>query len=111
MSTAVIVDAVRTASGRGKPGGALSFFHPVDLLGTVLRGLVDRTGLDPAMLDDVIGGCLSQVGAQSGNLTRAAVLAAGFPESVPATTVASVAPASRPSPSRRRAWWLAPTTW
>jgi acetyl-CoA acyltransferase len=87
MSTAVIVDAVRTASGRGKPGGALSSFHPVDLLGTVLRGLVDRTGLDPAMLDDVIGGCLSQVGAQSGNLTRAAVLAAGFPESVPATTV------------------------
>jgi acetyl-CoA acyltransferase len=87
MPTAVIIDAVRTASGRGKPGGALSAFHPVDLLATVLRGLVDRNELDPALLDDVIGGCLSQIGAQSGNVTRAAVLAAGFPESVPATTI------------------------
>jgi acetyl-CoA acyltransferase len=87
MSTAVIIDAVRTASGRGKPGGALSAQHPVDLLATVLRGLVERTGLDPALLDDVIGGCLSQVGEQSVNIVRNAVLAAGFPESVPGTTV------------------------
>lgn len=87
MTTAVIVDAVRTASGRGKPGGQLSSFHPVDLLGTVLRGLVDRNRLDPALVDDVIGGCLSQVGEQAVNITRNAVLAAGFPVSVPGTTV------------------------
>ena len=87
MSTAVIIDAVRTASGRGKPGGALADWHPVDLLATVLRGLVDRTGIDPGRLDDVIGGCLSQVGEQAVNITRSAVLAAGFPHTVPATTV------------------------
>jgi acetyl-CoA acyltransferase len=87
MSTAVIVDAIRTPSGRGKPGGALAGFHPVDLLATVLRTLVERNGLDPAEIDDVIGGCLSQVGQQSVNVTRNAVLAAGFPESVPGTTV------------------------
>jgi len=87
MSTAVIIDAVRTASGRGKPGGALSAQHPVDLLATVLRELVNRSGLLPALVDDVIGGCLSQVGEQSVNITRNAVLAAGFPESVPGTTV------------------------
>jgi acetyl-CoA acyltransferase len=87
MSTAVIVDAVRTASGRGKPGGALSLWHPVDLLATVLRELVARNDLDPALIDDVIGGCLAQVGEQAVNITRNAVLAAGFPETVPATTV------------------------
>jgi acetyl-CoA acyltransferase len=87
MPTAVVVDAVRTASGRGKAGGALAGFHPVDLLATVLRGLVERNDFDPASLDDVIGGCLSQVGSQSGNITRAAVLAAGFPEAVPGTTI------------------------
>ena len=87
MTTAVIIDAVRTASGRGKPGGQFSALHPVDLLATVLRGLVDRNGLDPELIDDVIGGCLSQIGEQSVNITRNAVLAAGFPESVPGTTV------------------------
>ena len=87
MSTAVIIDAVRTASGRGKPGGALSSFHPVDLLATVLSGLLTRNDLDPALVDDVIGGCLAQVGEQAVNITRNAVLAAGFPESVPGTTV------------------------
>jgi acetyl-CoA acyltransferase len=87
MPTAVIVDAIRTPSGRGKPGGALSAWHPVDLLGTVLKRLVDRNDLDPALIDDVIGGCLSQVGEQSVNITRNAALAAGFPESVPGTTV------------------------
>jgi acetyl-CoA acyltransferase len=87
MQTAVIVDALRTPSGRGKPGGALSHFHPVDLLATVLRELVARNDLDPALIDDVIGGCLSQVGEQAVNITRNAALAAGFPFSVPGTTV------------------------
>lgn len=87
MTTAVIVDVVRTASGRGKPGGALSAYHPVDLLSTVLTALVERTGIDPGIIDDVIGGCISQVGQQSVNVTRSAVLAAGFPESVPAVTI------------------------
>ncbi|MEP6479867.1 MAG: acetyl-CoA C-acyltransferase [Rhodoglobus sp.] len=87
MPTAVIVDAIRTPSGRGKPGGALSAWHPVDLLGTVLKAIAERNGLDTATIDDVIGGCLSQVGEQSVNITRNALLAAGFPESVPGTTV------------------------
>jgi len=87
MRTAVIVDALRTPSGKGKHGGQLAHFHPVDLLATVLEALVDRTGIDPATVDDVIGGCLSQVGTQAVNITRSAVLAAGFPESVPATTI------------------------
>ena len=87
MATAVIVDALRTPSGKGKAGGALAQWHPVDLLGTVLRELVARNDLDPALLDDVIGGCLSQVGEQAVNITRNAVLAAGFPVSVPGTTV------------------------
>ncbi|MGW1786749.1 thiolase family protein, partial [Streptomyces sp. NPDC002143] len=87
MNEAVIIDVVRTASGRGKPGGALSGHHPADLLAAVLTALVERNGLDPALVDDVIGGCVSQVGEQSLNITRTALLAAGFPESVPATTV------------------------
>ncbi|MCU1470342.1 MAG: acetyl-CoA C-acyltransferase [Glaciihabitans sp.] len=87
MQTAVIVDALRTPSGRGKPGGALSHFHPVDLLATVLGELVARNDLDPALIDDVIGGCLSQVGEQAVNITRNAALAAGFPFTVPGTTV------------------------
>ncbi len=87
MPTAVIVDALRTPSGRGKPGGALSHVHPVDLLATVLKELVARNDLDPALIDDVIGGCLSQVGEQSVNITRNAALAAGFPVTVPGTTV------------------------
>lgn len=87
MPTAVIVDALRTPSGKGKAGGALAHWHPVDLLGTVLRELVARNDLDPALIDDVIGGCLSQVGEQAVNITRNAVLAAGFPVTVPGTTV------------------------
>lgn len=87
MSSAVIVDAIRTPSGRGKPGGALSSQHPVDLLGSVLAELVSRSHLDPALVDDVIAGCLSQVGEQSVNIARNAALAAGFPESVPGTTI------------------------
>ncbi|MCU1658471.1 MAG: acetyl-CoA acetyltransferase [Pseudonocardiales bacterium] len=87
MGSAVIVDAIRTASGKGKPGGALSGVHPVDLLAAVLSQLVERNGLDPAEVEDVIGGCVTQAGEQSLNITRNAVFAAGFPESVPATTV------------------------
>ncbi|SEE35807.1 thiolase family protein [Jiangella alba] len=87
MREAVIVDAVRTPLGRGKPGGALSTVHPVDLHAVVLRALVERTALDPAAVDDVIGGAVGQIGEQSMNTTRWAVLAAGFPESVPAVTV------------------------
>ena len=87
MAQAVIVDVVRSISGRGKPGGRLSGMHPVDLLASVLRSLVDRNDLDPALLDDVIGGCISQVGQQSVNVTRNALLGAGFPDSVPGTTI------------------------
>jgi acetyl-CoA acyltransferase len=87
MSSAVIVDVVRTPSGRGKPGGALSAVHPVDLLATVLRAVVERNGLAPDAVDDVIGGCVSQVADQALNVTRSAVLAAGLAESVPATTI------------------------
>ena len=85
MPTAVIVDALRTAGGRRN--GALSGWHPVDLAGEVLRALVERNGLDPELIDDVIVGCVMQVGAQSVNVGRNAALAAGLPESVPATTV------------------------
>ncbi|MFF5989326.1 thiolase family protein [Prauserella flavalba] len=87
MTTAVIVDVVRTPSGKGKPGGQLSGVHPADLLSRVLRGLLDRNDLDAALVDDVIGGCVGQAGEQAVNITRNAVLGAGFPESVPATTV------------------------
>ena len=87
MREAFIVDAVRTPSGRGKPGGALSAIHPVDLHAHVLRSIVDRSGFDAAELDDVIAGAVGQVGEQSGNTARWAVLAAGFPESVPAVTI------------------------
>jgi len=85
MRDAVIVSAVRTPVG--KRGGALSGVHPVDLSAVVLRALVERTGVDPARVDDVIWGCVSQVGEQTFNVGRSAVLAAGWPESVPATTV------------------------
>ena len=85
--SAVIVDAIRTPSGKGKPGGQLSSVHPTDLLAGVLRSLVERSDLDPGLVDDVIGGCVHQVADQALNITRNAVLAAGFPESVPGTTV------------------------
>ena len=87
MREAVIIDAVRTPVGRGKPGGALSGWHPVDLFAHTLRGLLDRTGLSATEVDDVICGCVTQGGQQSMNVGRHAVLAAGFPESVPATTI------------------------
>ncbi len=85
MTAAVIVDAVRTPLGRRN--GALRDWHPVDLTAHVLRSLVERNGLDPALVDDVIAGCVSQTGEQGLNVARNAALAAGFPESVPGTTV------------------------
>ncbi|MFJ2191232.1 thiolase family protein [Kitasatospora sp. NPDC087861] len=87
MRDAVIVEAVRTPVGKGKPGGALSGVHPVELLAHTLQALIGRSGVDPALVDDVIGGCVDQVSEQAMNTTRYAWLAAGFPESVPATTV------------------------
>jgi acetyl-CoA acyltransferase len=72
--------------GRGKPGGSLSDIHPADLLATTLKALVERNGLDPVLVDDVIIGCVSQVGEQV-NTSRMAVLGAGFPVEVPATTI------------------------
>ncbi len=73
--------------GKGKPGGGLSAVHPIDLLAGTLAALVARTGLDPALVEDVITGCAQQVGEQSGNIGHNASLAAGFPESVPGTTI------------------------
>lgn len=87
ISDVVIVDAVRVASGRGKRGGALAHLHPVELLAQVIRPLVQRSGVDPSSIDDMIVGCLAQVGEQSVNIARNAVLAAGLPETVPGTTV------------------------
>ena len=87
MASAVIVDIVRTASGKGKPGGALSSVHPVTLLATSISALLQRSGLDGEVIDDVIAGCVSQIGDQAFNIGRTAALVAGLPESVPATTV------------------------
>ncbi|MET8876103.1 thiolase family protein [Nocardia sp. NPDC004604] len=87
MRDAVIVEAVRTPIGKGKPNGALHNVNAVDLLAHSLRAVVDRSGIDPALIDDVIGGIVTQVGEQGANMTRRAALAAGYPESVPATTV------------------------
>jgi acetyl-CoA acetyltransferase family protein len=82
---AYIVEAVRTPIGRRK--GMLTGWHPADLLAEVLRGVVDRAGIDPGEVDDVIVGCLDQVGEQGVNIARSAALGAGFPESVPAVTI------------------------
>jgi len=85
MSNVVIVDAVRTPIGRR--GGGLSTLHPAEALGAVQKALVDRTGIDPALIEQVVGGCVSQVGEQSFNITRTAWLSAGLPMSSAATTV------------------------
>jgi acetyl-CoA acetyltransferase family protein len=82
---AYIVEAVRTPIGRRK--GMLAGWHPADLLAEVLKGAVDRAGIDPGQVDDVIVGCLDQVGEQGVNIARSATLGAGFPESVPAVTI------------------------
>ncbi len=85
MPSAVIVDAIRTPLGRRN--GKLKDWHPVDLAAETLKAIVTRTGIDPALIDDVVMGCVMQVGEQGLNIARNAVLAAGWPESVPGTTV------------------------
>jgi acetyl-CoA acyltransferase len=85
MTTAVIVDAVRTPGG--KRNGKLKDWHPAELLAHTLKALAERNQLDPALIDDVVVGCVMQVGQQSLNVGRNAVLSAGWPESVPATTI------------------------
>jgi acetyl-CoA acetyltransferase family protein len=85
MKTAVIVDAIRTPCG--KRNGKLKDWHPVDLAGEVLRSLQTRNDLDPGLVDDVVLGCVMQVGEQAVNVARNAVLAAGWPETVPGTTI------------------------
>src|SRR5207248_3475363 len=85
MPTAVIVDAVRTPQGRRN--GALKDVHPVDLAALTLDALIQRTSLDPELVEDVIMGCVMQVGDQAVNVGRNAALAAGFPESVVGTTI------------------------
>jgi acetyl-CoA acyltransferase len=85
MRDAVIVEAVRTPVG--KRNGGLSTMHPVDLSAVVLGELVRRAGVDPQLVDDVIWGCVSQIGDQSSNIARFAALAAGWPERIPGTTI------------------------
>lgn len=85
MANAVIVDAIRTPGG--KRGGRLKDWHPVDLAAEVLKALVERNNVDPGLVDDVIMGCVMQTGEQSANVGRNALLAAGFPESVPGVTL------------------------
>src|SRR5690606_37856794 len=85
MREVVIAGAVRTPVGKRK--GGLSAMHAADLSAVVLRELVERTGVSPQLIDDVVWGCVSQVGDQSSNIARYAVLAAGWPEAIPGTTV------------------------
>jgi acetyl-CoA acyltransferase len=87
MRRAVIIDVVRSPFGRARAGGALDGLHPVDLYAHVLKDLLRRTAIDPQLVEDVITGCVIQVAEQSGNIGRQAVLAAGFPEAVPAVTL------------------------
>ncbi|WP_438354417.1 thiolase family protein [Microbacterium sp. CJ88] len=87
VRSAVLVDVVRTPSGRGKPGGALSGVHPVDLAAGVLTAVLERNGLESTQIDDVLLGCVSQVGDQGLNIARQAALAAGFDQSVPGATI------------------------
>ena len=85
MSEAVIVEAVR--SPVGKRNGGLSGVHPAELSAQVLNGLIDRAGVDPALIDDVIWGCVGQAGEQAGDIARTAVLTAGWPECVTGVTI------------------------
>ena len=97
MPTAVIVDAIRTPLGRRN--GKLKDWHPVDLAAETLKALIDRTGIDPGIVDDVVMGCVMQVGEQAANVARNAVLAAGWPETVPGydhRSAVRVQPASSP---------------
>src|SRR5215207_2962849 len=85
MRDAVIVEAVRTPVG--KRNGGLSGVHPAELSAHVLKALVERAGVDPALVDDVIWGCVAQVGEQTLDIARTAALAAGWPETVPGVTI------------------------
>ncbi|RZK95320.1 MAG: acetyl-CoA C-acetyltransferase, partial [Rhodococcus sp. (in: high G+C Gram-positive bacteria)] len=85
MTEAYIVDAVRTPIG--KKNGGLSGVHPADLGAHVIKAVVERTGVDPAGVDDVVFGCVDAIGGQAGNIARTAWLAAGYPEEVPGVTV------------------------
>src|SRR5919197_5879692 len=85
MAEAYIVEAVRSPVGRR--GGGLSGVHPADLGAAVITALVDRSGIDPARVDDVIFGCVDTVGPQAGDIARTCWLAAGLPDDVPGTTV------------------------
>ena len=87
MRRAALIDVARTPFGKGREGGALSSEHPVDLYAKVIRALVERQDIDPNLIEDVITGCVLQVGEQAGNIGRQATLAAGLPESVPALTL------------------------
>ncbi len=87
MRRAALIDVVRSPFGKGREGGALSSEHPVDLYAKVIRALVERQDIDPNLIEDVITGCVLQVGEQAGNIGRQAALAAGLPESVPALTL------------------------
>ena len=101
-SNVVIVDAVRTTIGRRN--GGLSSLHPAEVLGLVQKGIVDRTGIDPAQIEQVVGGCVSQVGEQAFNVTRTAWLAAGLPltTAAPSSPLWTYQGASYPSVS---AWF------
>ena len=87
MRRAVIVDGVRSPFAKGREGGALHGLHPVELLAQCLAALRERTGIDPATIEDVVTGCVIQAGEQAGNVGRQAVLAAGWPETVPAVSL------------------------
>src|SRR6266568_5066220 len=85
MAEAYIVEAVRTAVG--KRGGTLSQVHPADLGAHILKAVVERSGVDPNAVEDVIFGCIDQIGPQAGDIARTAWLAAGFPEDIPGVTI------------------------
>jgi acetyl-CoA acyltransferase len=110
MRDAVIVDAVRTPVGKRK--GTLSGVHPAALSALVLTALAERNSLDPALVDDVVWGCVAQAGEQTMDIARNAVLSAGWPLSVPARRwTGSAVPRSSRSTSPRPGWSPASTTW
>lgn len=109
MTEAYIVDAVRTPIG--KKNGGLSGVHPADLGAHVIKAIVNRTGIDPAGVDDVVFGCVDAIGGQAGNIARTAWLAAGYPEEVPVSpSTVSAGRVSRPCTSAHRRSSAAPPT-
>src|SRR5436190_23761912 len=108
MPEAYIVDAVRTPVG--KRGGGLSQVHPADLGAHALKALVERTGIDPAVVEDVVFGCVDAIGPQAGDIARTGWLAAGYPEEVPGTTVdRQCGPSQQPVHFRAQAGlWVTP---